>query len=306
MNDRFRRFLRLFAPTNGLRDAILLDHVRDYFAFKRYYKTRFATDNARVFPHRLVVVAIIKNEGRYLQEWLEYHKLVGVEAFYLYDNDSTDHTQALLAPYIAQGEVVYTAWTGQRQQNNVYHDALLKLRLVSRWVAYIDADEFIVPIAKPTVPEILEDYQNEVGLSMHWMMYGDNGHTTSSDDLVIERFTAHAPAPDIWMKSIINPRAAFTMEAHHGCFIGNRSAVNENGKKVRSRSFPPVADKIRLNHYWGKTWEEYLEKRAKGTVGARNPLLPSDRSMFDERNRNEVQDDIMKPYVSLIKAKIGK
>jgi hypothetical protein len=50
------------------------------------------------FPHKLAVCAIAKNEGAYFKEWLEYHRLVGVEKFYIYDNESDDDTKEVLAP----------------------------------------------------------------------------------------------------------------------------------------------------------------------------------------------------------------
>jgi hypothetical protein len=49
------------------------------------------------YPFYLAMCAIAKNEGRYLQEWIEYHKLLGVEMFYIYDNESTDNTQSCIA-----------------------------------------------------------------------------------------------------------------------------------------------------------------------------------------------------------------
>ena len=50
-------------------------------------------DKPKVF---LSVVAIAKNEAPYIKEWIEYHKLVGVERFYFYDNGSTDNTREVL------------------------------------------------------------------------------------------------------------------------------------------------------------------------------------------------------------------
>ena len=35
-------------------------------------------------PVYLSIVAISKNEAPYIKEWIEYHKLVGVERFYFY------------------------------------------------------------------------------------------------------------------------------------------------------------------------------------------------------------------------------
>ena len=56
--------------------------------------------NGVKYPYKLSVVAIMKNEGPYLREWIEYHKLVGVEKFYLYNNGSTDDTVEILSPYV--------------------------------------------------------------------------------------------------------------------------------------------------------------------------------------------------------------
>ena len=44
----------------------------------------------------LTISAIMKNEGPYLKEWLEFHHMVGVEHFFLYDNNSDDKTREIL------------------------------------------------------------------------------------------------------------------------------------------------------------------------------------------------------------------
>ncbi len=60
--------------------------------------------------HRKAVCAIFKNESVFLKEWLEYHLLIGVEHFYLYNNFSEDNYQDILAPYIEKGQVTLTEW----------------------------------------------------------------------------------------------------------------------------------------------------------------------------------------------------
>ena len=39
----------------------------------------------------LAIAAIFRDEAPYLKEWIEFHRAVGVERFYLFDNLSTDH-----------------------------------------------------------------------------------------------------------------------------------------------------------------------------------------------------------------------
>ena len=45
------------------------------------------SDSKRHFTHTLTVTAIMKNEGAYIKEWLDYHILVGIEKFNWYDRN---------------------------------------------------------------------------------------------------------------------------------------------------------------------------------------------------------------------------
>ena len=49
--------------------------------------------------YTVAVCAIFKNESVFLKEWLEYHLLIGVEHFYLYNNFSEDNYQTSLLLY---------------------------------------------------------------------------------------------------------------------------------------------------------------------------------------------------------------
>ena len=49
-----------------------------------------------LFLYDLAVVAIIKNETPYLQEWLDYHLLAGVNHFYIYDNQDDDEQKKII------------------------------------------------------------------------------------------------------------------------------------------------------------------------------------------------------------------
>lgn len=66
------------------------------------------------YKNKLSFVAIVKNEAPYIIEWIEFHKLVGVDKFYIYDNESSDNLKELLQPYIKSGIVVYHSSPGKR------------------------------------------------------------------------------------------------------------------------------------------------------------------------------------------------
>ena len=60
----------------------------------------------------LAIVAILKNESPYVLEWVEYHRSIGFQKFFLYNNDSTDNVKELLAPYVQAGIVKLIPWPG--------------------------------------------------------------------------------------------------------------------------------------------------------------------------------------------------
>ncbi len=58
----------------------------------------------------LAVAAIFRNEAPYLAEWIEFHRLVGVEKFYLFNNLSADEYLTVLQPYIDDDIVELIEW----------------------------------------------------------------------------------------------------------------------------------------------------------------------------------------------------
>ena len=58
----------------------------------------------------LSICAIYRWEGPYLREWVAFHRLMGVERFFLYDNDSDDEHREALGPYLEDGTVELLHW----------------------------------------------------------------------------------------------------------------------------------------------------------------------------------------------------
>ena len=91
-------------------------------------KRRLKRDHTQP-KYYLAVCAIAKNEGPYFKEWIEWHRAKGVEKFYIYDNESTDGTREVLAPYIESGLVDYTYFPGRKRQLAAYDDCFDRHRL---------------------------------------------------------------------------------------------------------------------------------------------------------------------------------
>jgi len=260
------------------------------------------------FKYFLSVVGIAKNEGHNLREWIEYHKLVGVENFYIYDNESTDNTSEVLRPYIEQGLVEYTYFPGKKKQIPAYLDCVKRHKLDTKWLALIDLDEFIVPMDGESIPEILKKLPPiATQLCIGWLVYGDSGHEKIPNGLVIEEFKYHWGEPHICGKTIINPRDLAVANSHNSTMI-NGKTVDENGDVIKPNQWIKgrrlkggfSINKIRINHYQIKSWEEYSQKYSRGAVGSGN-YKKYTRKTFDEININKVLDHTMDKYVERLK-----
>jgi len=266
------------------------------------------------FKHFLSVVGIAKNEGCNFKEWIEYHKLVGVEKFYIYDNESTDDTHEILKPYIEQGLVEYTYFPGKLRQIPAYLDCINRHKLDTKWLAYIDLDEFLVPLncegdgRLPTVSEFLKKLPPlATQLCVGWLVYGNSGHEKKPDGLVIEAFKYHWGEPYFCGKTIVNPRDIAVAHAHRSIMI-NGKTVNEDGKVIKLSQWSKgrrlkgnfTINKIRINHYQIKSWEEYSQKYGRGAVGSGNYKKYS-RETYDKINKNIASDNTMDKYVERLK-----
>lgn len=242
----------------------------------------------------LAVCAIAKNEGPYFKEWIEWHMQQGVEKFYIYDNESTDCTKEVLAPFIESGIVEYNFWPGQKMQLPAYDDCFERHRLEARWIAVIDLDEFIVPQKDTDIPQFLHRMENYSVVEINWLVYGSGGAKTKEPGKVMDRFHRHSLPQhrlNTHVKSIVNPRCVCTMTGCHEAARISGKAVDSHGKILKKgfRDRIPQQDVIRINHYAVKSYEEFLAKRSRGR--ARITTL-RDMGYFEQYDLNNITDEL--------------
>lgn len=254
----------------------------------------------------LSVTAIMKNEKPYLKEWLEYHLLQGVEHFYLCDNGSTDGTEEYLSPYIKQGTVTYIPFSGTNKQLECYEKVVGKYGKDSRWMAFLDLDEFLVPLHDKNISFFLRQFSDVDEVSLHWMNYGDNNIFSRSGGLVTEDFTAHARFLNHTIKSIVRPEAVINFKqfgANHYIPVRGKS-VNEYRKPVEYMlNFNISGDKARINHYITKSFAEFQNKKNRGHPEG----TPIDYGYYFFHNENDIKNDAtMQRFMPELKKRMAK
>jgi hypothetical protein len=268
------------------------------------------------YPYYLTALTIFKNESDYLAEWIEYHLLVGVEKFFLIDNDSADNFSTVLAPYIALGIVNLTAQSGSGLQRKIYNDLLIPIRSLSFWVAVIDVDEFIVSERTRTVLPILRPLESAPAVTLNWIMFGTNGKLKKEPGLVMERFLNHTDLTtgrNNHCKSIVNPRFVRFLHIHEHEYSTDVAARDPTGAENRAemRRRRPVHRVMWINHYFTKSAEEFRKKRLRG-IGCKSGswVVPNSLEQLEEDMaslRDSVGDDMtIRWAIPIVRTNIAK
>jgi hypothetical protein len=287
----------------------------------------------------LSAATVFQNEAPYLDEWLAFCLLEGIEHVLLYDNMSTDNFREVLEPWIAAGFVELFDWPlhwKQGAQTKAFLDALERLRGRSRWAAFIDIDEFLFSPTGLPLPEVLRRYEDHAGVVVNWQCYGSSGQTRRPEGLTIETFVRRARAN--WarnrrVKTIVDPMLAIEPRSAHLFEVAaGHSLVTEDFRPVGIRRaaygkrplrhlaarlpylpFDPYAkteptirqvsvSDLRINHYVTRSQEEM-------------PLKYKDRASMRERDRrshalyhdrNEVDDPILVAKAELVRETIAR
>ena len=226
--------------------------------------------NSLLANNSIAICAMFKNEAPYLKEWIEFHRIIGVDHFYLYNNCSDDNYYEILEPYIATGIITLVDWpyfcsgNWDDVQIKAYNNCLKYVADKYFWLAIIDVDEFIVPVTSNNLCEFLDSYKSYAGVEISWQNYG----TSFLDEIpenktMLEMLIYKAPKNskrNANCKSICQPRYVKKLGIHTNEYLRNRLKgvtfpFRTNDSDLRS------VDVIRIQHYWTRTENYFKEKK---------------------------------------------
>jgi len=211
----------------------------------------------------LSMCACLGYDAPYLLEWLEFHRMVGVERLFLYNNGDRDAQRALLEPYVEEGLVVLYDWTISPPLVPAFNHCLRTHRYDARWIAFIDTDEFLFSPARRPLPDVLTEYERWPGVGVNGANFGPSGHREQPAGLVVENYIQRLGR--LAIKSIVDPVRTTDCPNPHFFQYANGWAVDENeypiiGPTTRYVSF----SRLKVNHYYTKSEVEFGAKWARG------------------------------------------
>lgn len=277
--------------------------IKTYAILRILYLERKAS-----YKYKLAIVLIAKDEGDYLEEWLAFHKVMGIDHVFLYDNDSIDQTREVVQPYIDCGFVTYNLIPGERRQYDAYNHALKEYGHLCKYMAVIDADEFLLPKnssyqVSDVVDHAFAQDHNIGAIGINWRIYGSSGHMKKEPGLVIERFLYRAATEcvtNLHIKSIVKPSCVRLFDhPHYARFHKGYYTAGLHGELIGAW-YHPVSDndELRINHYITKSKEE-SDKRTARKCADDGRYKPSDQ--FERFDKNDIKDAIALEYLQTVK-----
>ena len=255
---------------------------------------------------RTLAILTVRNEARYLIEWVAYHRSIGFDNIIVTSNDNDDGSDALLAALDRHGFIVHIDNSAMIPEfdrpRGLQHRAYWlatghPLFLEHDWCSFIDADEFIVLKKHADIKSFLADHDDKSAIAINWRNFGSSGLKEYEDKPVIERFTwasDTAFSQNGVTKVIFRPRdierVAFGTGPHYVQLSANvKPYCYSNGTLFKSYKDASNIhlDEIQLNHYVIKSLGEFISRGSRGDV-ASTPKY--DKDYFDFNDKNDEQD----------------
>ena len=290
-------------------------------------KTAIQTTAPTQLPGReITFCTMIKNEAKYIREWVEFHSLLGVNRFIIFDNESTDSPHLRLketaadvtiirwppVPWVnndnphkekceAYANHIIYKWAYAACQEAAFHVCLQNERGRSRWVAAVDVDEFFLPKYDEdglhSLSDTLSKYDHLDGFILDAFTYGTNKYQNAIEDeeLMIETHLLRAGWDDPGrMKEFLNP-------SHYSTYSCVHAAKHNNtiwDMFLFLRIIPKEHSLIRFNHYG---WRSVEEARHKGVKNMNEEIW----NQIQKWNNVNTYDPYMIPMIPLVKRRMA-
>lgn len=280
--------LELLKKIKARIDRVFMPFIKMCFynTFCKAYIELLGRKDKREMKYRLSLCLIFKNEAPFLKEWIDYHTVVGVDHFYLYNNNSDDNYKEVLEPYIRQGIVTLIEWPYQNSQLKAYKHCYENFRNETNWISFLDADEFFVPKYELTIIDWLNRFAQYPAIVIHWTMFGTGGQMKHdySTNVIEQYFTCWDHFYPLG-KCIINTRFDISnfniWHVHHHTYMkypicGKKitlPAINQfgymclaNHKIWGCKDWRYDKATMFCNHYYTKAWDMYSAKMKRTDV----------------------------------------
>ena len=230
------------------------EEINDY-----YLNQNLALDASINYTDYSAIVLLIKNENRYLKEWLDWHLNLGFDKVYIYDNGTTESVKDVISGYSEDilSKIIVIDWKGtfNNVQEDAYNHFLEHYKSTVRWGLFIDSDEFLrfTDDSITDVNTFLQSYENYTEIWGDFVEYNANGEEAYENLPVRERFTEVCDVnKGLYHKNFIQVNRITKFSRHYAFYDESKHLVFKNPNLN--------SDLFVIDHYYTKSWEEWQWK----------------------------------------------
>ncbi|OMO54561.1 hypothetical protein COLO4_36409 [Corchorus olitorius] len=95
---------------------------------------------------KICATTMVYNVGKYLREWVMYYSKIGVDKFFLYDNESNDNLESIIKELNQEDDnynIERILWIWPKTQEAGFSHSAVYGKDSCTWMMYVDVDEFI-------------------------------------------------------------------------------------------------------------------------------------------------------------------
>ena len=249
--------------------------------------------------------AIAKDEDAYIEEWIHFHSIVGVEHFFIYDDGSRTPLSKTLKEYIVSGLATVLRPPQPTDQMRTYTDCLRTHGGRCRWLGFIDVDEYLVPRGVDDIRRLLFMKEEYAGLAVSQVFFCSSGRVSRPAVPQIQAYDECLPYEDAvnkHIKSIVQPKLTKrALTGHNFEYREGFYCVNEDEFPVTSPHGYHTRRTIQLNHYFYRSQQDYEHKISRGVVFARENRRNGAKYTLDQFYRQAdlptIRDETALPFL---------
>ena len=114
--------------------------------------------------------------------------MLGVEHFYIYDNESTIPIKTRLDSFFYNKICTIIDFPGKCQQMNVYNHCIKNFGPRTEWLIIADGDEYILPKNDNKISDFLRKYNHLQAITINWVIFGTSYHHVKQDGFLTDKF----------------------------------------------------------------------------------------------------------------------
>ena len=290
---------------------IIFISIIDFLMIKKYTKNynKYKINSSSYFS---CFITMAKLENIYVRELIKYYKKLGLDKFFIFDDNSlnSEKISDVLKDYIDEGYVeIFDIREKNFTQYFFFEYSFNKFKSKCKWMLYFDIDEYLEFVDKKIT---INDYlsQNRFKkceiIKINWVMYKNEDLLYYENKPLEERF----PTPTYVKEDVRTVKSIVRNDSRRNPWV-RKSAPHEPAPGLYSCNsignyspyhagtiYPPILSYCYIKHYHYKTVEEYSFKLNKGFCGEKFDINQKIKVYFERNKYSKIKVELFEKMLN--------